>query len=602
MKNFYYFLTATNYFNFIQSKSFDLQKTIKKEKVYEITLFKSENSSGFPNLSVYCLNGFPNKIYSFDKNLQQLHDNYFANALKNTFTLQESLVIFITENLSEVKPFIEFLILQLIVRKRPNCLIICSTKNCINQNDVIDSLKHAWENNFLDFTIILESFEEQSIAMVDESVLIYHYNPFNDIVYEKVPFEDIEVFPDKLVDTYEYPFYVPNGSGGQNVLVRRPNGNIKILVDNYHSTEFAAKILNLNVETKNVNKEAPVEFDFLEKWKLDNYGETILSSDYLDMFIIPTGNEYLDVVALVPITSVPQTGFFFKMMFNFMVIFGTFSIFLCLFNYFKTLETSDSQDKTSGFGSLRVFDFVQLLFGQSITYKPHKAFNRVIILTTIVAAVKIINDFLLDIFLIQLGKKEIPFENYEDLYNSQLQTYSVNVDYLHDSEFIEAFVEDPYLLKILNRTLKGNDECLDTLIKWRNLSCIRIPLDPKEHLSWFGNSTDKTPTLKVAKPPILSQPPGFYWFAIGSPYAKKFSEIIQRIQETSLTHFPALVDHNQMIADIEKNEQVPLLSSKVEPDHLLVILIFCLSISTIAFVVEMIMFKIARMKVRDLQN
>lgn len=95
----------------------------------------------------------PNKIYSFRiRNQHQLHDKFSENALKNMYSLQESLVIFYPSNVNETQSFIDYLIPQLYVRQRPKCLII-NPRNVEynNEYDIINVLTYAWKKSFLIF-------------------------------------------------------------------------------------------------------------------------------------------------------------------------------------------------------------------------------------------------------------------------------------------------------------------------------------------------------------------------------------------------------------------------------------------------------------------
>lgn len=124
-----------------------------------------------------------------------MYDNYSVNELKNIFALQESLIVFQTNDLNEFRSFIDFLIKQLSVRQRPRCLIVHSGELQIRAEiRMTDILKYAWDKKFLNVSVLMTDQTDKTI----ESSLIYYFNPFNDIVYHSKLNKRNEIFPDKL--------------------------------------------------------------------------------------------------------------------------------------------------------------------------------------------------------------------------------------------------------------------------------------------------------------------------------------------------------------------------------------------------------------------
>lgn len=162
---------------------------------------------------------------------------------------------------------------------------------------------------------------------------------------------------------------------------------------------------------------------------------------------------------------------------------------------------------------------------------------------------------------------------YEDLHKSQLQPYTY-ITWLKYPEVLKN-IKDQSLLKVLNRTTMVQKKFfnnLNVLKNWKNVSCIVLPYDSKLTISRHGN-LDGSPTMKVAQPPIYSQTSGFYWFALGSPYAMKFLEVMRRIRETNLLHLLALVLKNRRVVVLEETSKM-VIDDSINSTHLLMIMSF----------------------------
>lgn len=502
MKIVYYFILniAGSCFHVVQS-FFDLQEVIKMGDFHQISTFVSCNLTASIDKKIQSLfKKFPCKIHSFNKNKKLSNTTLKNISLKNKFSLQESLIMFYTSDLKEIQLFINSLVSQLSIKKRPNCLIIYS-KNSINEMDVFYNLEYAWGKKFLDFTVLTTNDEENQ---TNSSMFLFFFNPFKNVYVKKTLIKDIKIFPDKLRDACGYPFYISYSNyQWNNTHIKSPNHKVKIGINDYYTINYAAKTLNLDIKTINVAYEPPLPADFLQKWKLDLHSKVILNGEYSTYFLIPADKLHENVVAFVPIIPISEGNVFFEVSFKVIIVFGIITICLYLFSYLKPAV-----------GFIGMFDFIRVFFGQPITRTPPKTVHRIILLTIMIATVKLMNDFLLNILLDQVEKKEIPFETYKDLYDSRLKTYT-DLPYLRT----QRVTEDPYLLKVLNKTgvAKSVNKCFEDLRKWKNASCITIPHDA-EYTTLKHLNSDRSPIIKVAEPQIFEMPPRFYWFADCSPY------------------------------------------------------------------------------------
>lgn len=556
--------------------TFDLQKILDATNFCQITSFVSNDFRKNSNLKWPLFPEFPNKIYSFSTNNQNLVNHNDENALKNMYSLQESLIVFYTIKSNEIVPFIDFLVPQLSIRQRPRCLIIFSSNSFSNNDelDIVNASKYAWKKKFLDFLVI-------------KSSLTYHYNPFHDTVYRKERAEHFVAFPDKLKDGHEYPINIPDDDFHNFIVyIKLRDEKVRMKVHPYFAVDLTAKILNLKIVSKKVTPTSAPRLpnDLLEKWNLDIHPYGLMDVNYSSYFLIPTDHKFEDVVAFVPIIPTSEIDVFLKILYNVVILLVIISSFLLTYNVFQ-----------NAVGQITIYDIVLLLLGQSAKREPKKTVESIIFMTVVVTSFIIMNDTLSDIILIMFEKNDVPFESYKDLYNSGLQTYT-NIDWLKDLQFIDE-LDEPYLMKILKRTLVVDYHelvnCFDTMSKWKNVSCIGVPHDEELTVS-INQNPDGSDTIKVAQPLILRMPLTFYWFADGSPFATKFREILVRINEGSLMHWPALVDKNRSeFVNINGTRKVTT-DDVITSQQLLIILSFGLSLSIMTFIIELIVSKIEK--------
>lgn len=558
----------------------DIQKSVKAEKFYQITTFISENIEKISGVQVFLET--PNKIYSYDKNnqqQQQLYDSSSVSSLEMIYSLQESLVIFHTNNLNETKSFIDYLIPQLSIRQRPKLLTVCLKNSVLEDEiDTINILKYAWKKNFLDFSIIITNTKGENATKLFTTA--YHYSPFNGTIVKRKLHKGIDLFPDKLRNAYGYPLNIATiNIPYKTTHIQRPYRKVKIFPRDLFNINFTARVLNLTtVLKKNENVSKPIFNDYLKKNNLDMTARWMFNRNYLTYFLIPAVDQRsIEWLAFVPIFSASRMDIFVKLLCNVLIIFGFIFSFLYLLHRFQTAAG----------GSIIIFDYVKLILAQSIGQEPRKAVLRIIMTTVIAASVIIMNDILSDLISIQFGKREMPFDTYEDLYNSQLQTITAD-PYLQHLENID----DEYLQKIINRTLyESNPElCVFTLRDWKNVSCIYSPFDVEGEISDYPNP-DGSPAMKVAQPPIdVRESCFFYWFADASPYAAKFHKTMQRVKETSLMHLPALTEKNSSIILYPNNINVTVVfDDQDNTEQLLTVSCFGVLTSVIVFVIELIM-------------
>lgn len=548
------FLILNLFFNVESVKvQTDLHKIAQVRKLYQTTFFISAN---YTDAHTFLASEIPNEIYSFGMDNKILYENSSENVLKNMYSLQESIIILYTSNLEEFKPFVDFLIPKLSVRKRPKCLIAYSRNfQHANEMALIDTLKYAWKKKFLDFSFISTP-----------SSSVYYFNPFCSIVYLKKLNDEVEIFPDKLLNLNGHPFYIPNLKHLNNSLFLQSHR--KVNINSKFDITFVAKVLNQSLVVKRNLTHPPTSLNHMESHGLDMHTYWPIRYDYLSNYSVSSEVELENFVAIVPVIPLPRSDISFKIYYVFPLTSPIVFFLLYLFNRFQAISRH-----------IRTFDIVQILLSQPIKCLPQKMAHRMIFVTAIIVSVKIMNDFLANTFIMQFEQEEIPFNTHKDLWNSQLQPYT-------DSYTVkEIKPNDEYLTRIIDRTRIVDNivDCIETLNNWKNVTCITYEFLAKIYQAKFPDA------MKVAKTPVFTVNGRFYVFAKASPYAMKFLEVIRRAREADLMYWEVLVDPCSVFWNFEK-ETRGAHGKAINSRQLLIILWFGFFVSGVIFIIELIKF------------
>lgn len=308
-----------------------LHRMVKNDNFHQTTLFTSGNCPRVFEQDLLLFNEFPKKIYSFSKKNYDLSRNYSQHALQNMYSLQDSIVTFSICELREIKPSIDSLSKNLSIRKRPKCLAMYSQSRLINTNEIIiiNAIKYVWGKKFLDFTVIKKNPEEITI---DLRYVIYYSNPFNHIIYRRYfKNEDLQIFPDKLINGFGYSLYTDNVISDEPkiIKIKRPNQEMKIYISARLSFYFAAKILNLTLIVK---KNIIHRVDSLDDWSLDVHVNYVSGTNYLSDFLIPADTDPPSILAYVPMIPDSRIKFFLKSSYLFIVVLvSTFGLLSSIF-------------------------------------------------------------------------------------------------------------------------------------------------------------------------------------------------------------------------------------------------------------------------------
>lgn len=560
----------------------NLKNITEAHKFYQITSFVSSRLQKIDHFQLSPFEHLSNEIHSFDfNNTHQMRSSNKSSkyAPKNKYSLQESLIILFTSDLSEIKSFIDFLIPQLSVRQRPKCLIVLLTESDLNKNAYVSHiLRYTWKKRFLDFTILVKKLSNNR--------LIYYLNPFNEIFFQKRLEENIEIFPEKLQNAYGYPFRTMNFNHlfRDFVIDLRPHKQAEVIYLPEVPVYITAGIFNMKCIKKNISFPEFYDNNFLEKHELDTTTLIfkLLVEDFPHYLIPSNVLPSTNIVATVPILFISREVISFV---NFVIVViasGIIFTTLFLLKYFNC-----------PIGYLSILDAVRLLLDQPIKREPQKTAYRIIFLTITIVSVSFMNTFILNMVSILIEQEEITFETYEDLLNSQLQFYIVDIFNLNTTSAIKPTDRNEHLLSLYKKTklIPNYEDCFKNVINYKNVSCITNEFIAKYYSKNYTNK-DGSAIMKIAEPPISNEPV-FHWFADASPYPMKFLKKMRRIQETSLVYYLALTDKKTKLF-YEKEETTQINNQEIKLYHLMLTLSFCFFTSAVIFIFEVINFKFGK--------
>lgn len=562
----YFLIESIVFINFIQIilfHNFILSEHVQNINSYSITIFVSNTSTEKHIFSKPVLiDHFPKKIFSFEKSLLHETSASFSSANQNIF--QVSIVIFHTNDLNEIKDFIDYLGRFLSPRTRPKCLIVLYHTQS-DFSDISEILKYAWRKSFLDFSLIELNRSSNSV--------IYNYNPFFEQVNKSNFTQNVQIFPDKLKNINGYPIHIQEFDVPKSAIkhVRLPTGKIKFLFTNENYLNLTLKFMNLTIARKYLKFQLKLKSDFLSIWDSDMLGILFYSATPSDRFIIPSGQPGVKIVAVVPVITTSQVNVSLIFFFTAIIFCGFLVGTITLIKHFRFSILTD----------LKNFDLVGIFLIQPIHRKPRKTIDRIIFMMISIAFVKILTNYYTKIINVKFQTKEILFKNYKDL--EHLQPVS-DMPYIKELE-----IQNPDLKAWINKTIQNDiiGDCLTMLEKSKNISCLMDEVTAE----WYLDQIDETfgyRAMKVAEIPLINFGEGYYWFKSASPYAFKFDKINRVIKEGGLTQIPFLVQKDRHVYEIQESGKTKF--NEINLQQLMLVLYVGLTIASVTFIIEIILF------------
>lgn len=152
-----------------------INQILQEINLYQSSIFISDSIIEDQDfLKILTVSKLPNVISSFNVT-NQLKSHSLMN-------IQDSLVLFYPSFFNEIKKFIDYLTRNSVKKfsswKRPKCLVIYKKKFQRRYiYTIFEPLKYAWDDKFLDFSIIITNLSNSTIKSN-----LFSLNPFNSTI------------------------------------------------------------------------------------------------------------------------------------------------------------------------------------------------------------------------------------------------------------------------------------------------------------------------------------------------------------------------------------------------------------------------------------
>lgn len=503
------------------------QQITKNVNTYQVVTFFSDTLTANSSQRISTIHDHPNIVLSFRDSTLRKEQVFQWSLFKMKSLMQNSLIIFQTNNPDESESFIDFLIQLLSVRKRPKCLIIFFNDSCQVRFESI--LKYAWKNKFLDFSLITMDSDENLKAPI-----IYDYNPFYNSLKREYFYQKMQVFPEKLQNVNGFPIrlakfrnYYPS------LLVKNKGKMLKKYFVEQHQIDFILSIMNFSVVKKLINYPSKN----LIEWDVNMYCYININSNYSEEFIIPANEPGFKYYAFVPILPKQNHTILSTIFYNLIII----TVIVIILIYVSKL-LGISKD------NLSANHIVTITLGQPVLNTARRIGSRIIHLITTALYIKLISfDLYSSIVKFKFESGQMPFESYKDLDESNFDVY------MKSPLFKNHFPNDQHLVNMMQRSriIHNMTACFDKLIEFKNVICI-----DHERGVYRVNAINrmlKHPVIKAAQPSLWNWDVNYYQFEVASPYAVKFGEILHRTQEAGLNWMVSLRSRFDEVYHVEED-------------------------------------------------
>lgn len=504
---------------FFKSASRDLSsgiehKLVRDVKPYSISTFVSNTCLKDTMCSKLSMFGDSSRTILRFQNISLEHNDTTVISGNAQF---ESTVIFHTKDLYEIKEFIDYIATSSPIKMRPKCLVSLYDNYDTKRNLIEHILKYAWDNSFLDFSIV-------EANKTDSKKLIYDYDPFQDVVSQRNFGRKVSIFPDKLKNIHGYSFHITDFQEHYPVVhIKQPKGKVKFLKTDRLFLNFTLKIFNFTIIKKTVKN---TDLGWFEKLNVDLLNKLFFFNYHLKFLVNPSQESFEKHVVLVPILPTYQVNISFKLFFG---IIGCCGVITGLLKSVNRVQITNTQ--------MNAFNVVRLILSQSMQNTPTKMFDRILHLTITIAFLQLMNEYYSNTIEVQIEHGEVTIDEYEDFFSHSLSPFSIEY-FSEDSSFLNQ--ENPHLINFLEsiRHMADTKECLNILVKSKNVLCVMREVD-----TTLAESVQRyrTRVMKLAELSFHEWGSLYYRFKNASPYASKFLQKMRRIKETSLMHIEALL-------------------------------------------------------------
>lgn len=498
-----------------------LTKLRELHKKYQITLLVRQTSIKRGDSFNEIISQFPTVTIDFTggllvKNNRSWKLPIFKNPRQSTIY-----VIYDTKESSndyhwnETYNIIDKIIELAAVPMRPKCLLMFRSKNFKCREEIKRLLKHAWTKSFLDFTVLMTNFYDNSSSLIN-------YNPFTNTYNFEILRHSSDLFPDKVKNANKYPLIMPVFNSYQKLMVRVKNETIvKVYGDNYAYIDIIVN--KLNFTTHFMLKQKSKGYELREKM--------FASLERNEIHIIPflyQINPYLNGKKFITGIEVRESKrsivvpLFKKTRYNF-----TLTILMYIISFPVIIFIFHCTVRCLKFDKWKILYIYQILMGFP-AQPPKQTVGKMVFFILAFLSIVYSNILFASIADMRVVSDVKNFDSYQDLLDSKMKIYS---------HFLASDYDTPDVKMFLSRSteIKSIHDCVTKLIKTRFVICV-LPFNTADYLIKTHLDDQRNPIMKLARPTYQHQYSAFP-YEKASPFAEKFNEIIQRIKESGILKF-----------------------------------------------------------------
>ena len=498
-----------------------------------------------------------------DPRATSLFISVFTVKSQNENTQNNSLLI------TEFEKIFKFLIKLSPGSIRPRCLFIINVRNSVSTIDINRILRYAWNNQFLDITIVQFISDDKSHV----SVITFHsYNPFTDSYTSACS----PIFPNKLNNMFGYELSAV-------LLKRHPAVNfdrdsvgypVNISGSDHWLMETWMNTLNFTIRflAPHVSGYGEPVLNDLTPVELITRGDIDFSGNQIYLHLVPSGGtertrtSWTDpFVILVPV--IPRQIVSINALLGILVVFGHIGgIYLMarIWNF--------------SVRHWRPHNILQMILGNTVPKSPNGIVERIVFVFLFLLSQEYSTKLYAHFTEFNLNNLDDgPFHSLEDLVNSD------TVVETHKYYYNVTFNDPDDLLLRLRLKIRLVDDimmCPHRILANRNVACL---IDNSVAEAQIEQAGTKYVRMKVLKQALWNGPKGTV-FAPASPYVLKFNKISQYMFETG-TWWQCMKGRTHDSLNDETNEKR---SSGMSLKMAAVCVSGC-TVASVVFIVEMVL-------------
>lgn len=556
-----FFIITSSFISFAKkiSMSSVVNRLSRQERPYQVMIFQTNSIENNRLKRVLSLEGVPS-INVDNLNLKK------QMTTEIQVSMHKSLIIICINDLNEANKYIDLVVEQIPVHRRPKCLILFTKQENNLTQDIQYLLKNAWAHKILDVSII----------NTENAMYIYHFNPFDSTFKKETYNNHNTIFPDKFKTIKNYPLNVTFSSQNLIQKAKRSPGLSEITKTVDFTVRYMLRLMNFDLKSVKGENRNPLPYHYYDpnSWFLNSH-----SNAHGFMLRLRSLAEFANLSSLAILPSeqpcrrlVLVAPKFYAISFPSEILVFFFVIPGIIFSFLFVVRKVDIKYKN-------VLRLTRLLLGQCVNFKFGTLTSRIIFLLMVLFYTLTSNDIYTIIISKNYYVDTFVIKDIDDLAKSRLPIYTngpLNVVF-------STSTKD----KTWNMKVRRDLNCITNMVKLKNSVCIVNYLDAKADVNKYRDS-EGSPILYIA---TTYQCDDFYYiFEPASPYTKRFMSVVRRVHASGLLKheaplyfgFKRPIQNLEFKAENNKND--------ISAVKLLLILLFGYFIACWTFILEFILF------------